>query len=230
MTALMFSNVSKRLSKNPIVSELDFRIESGEFVFLLGPIGSGKTTILNLASGLLEPDCGQISVFSQSYATHGSFIRERINFASSTSRLNGYSSVYENLLTFCRLYAIPNPAQKINEVIALLEPIRHIPPTRKVYGLSAGESALINLYKSLLNSPKLLFLDEITSHFDPVLTKAVLRLLRTLNRKRGMTILYATQQIRDMHRTGNRVIVMKKGMISHNRRVRIKKSYDRYYA
>lgn len=219
MQALEFIDVSKHFYNKPALNSVSFQINIGEMISVIGPIASGKTTILSLATGLLQPDSGSIRVFGTSMTLRPNSILQRINFASSSSRLSGYATVLENYLTFCRLYNIQNPLKKIQQISALLNISHLVNGKVKTFRLSAGENSLVNLGKSLLNNPDLLLLDEITAHLDPITSTKIVAILRKINNKSKTTIVFSTHQIEDAQKLSNHFIILKHGTLIHNGRL-----------
>ena len=216
MSIITFKNVTKIYSGRPIVSNVSFAIQKGERCGILGPVGSGKTTLLNLTTGIITPDRGIVSVFGASMANRPLPILQKINVASASSRLSGYSSVMENLLTYCRLYSVARPMEKIESLVRALKIRRLVFSGIKVYRLSTGENLMINLCKALLNDPELLLLDEITSHLDPQSTKTVLLMIKQLSVSRAVTILFASQQVADVAFLCKRFLLLQGGKVIHD--------------
>lgn len=165
--------------------------------------------------GLLEPDEGDVSVFSSSYKNNRQNILQKINFASSSTRLSGYASVKENLETFAALYQIPKPDKKIRFLTQLLNISSLLDSNSKVYKLSTGENAKVNMCKSLLNDPEILFLDEITAHLDQRSIQKIFSYLKHENLRRNLTILFVSHNVDHLHEICNKLIYMKQGKITN---------------
>lgn len=185
----------------------------GEIVGVTGPIGAGKTSLVYTALGLIKPDSGCVSFFSHPFDTHRQEILQQINFASSYLRLNGYSSVKENLLTFARLYQIKNPVEKIERLANTFDILYLLSSNRKVYKLSSGENIKVNLCKAFLNDPKILFLDEITAHLDPKSIIVLHQYIIAQHKQTNLTVLYVSQRINELQKLCNRLVYMEHGTI-----------------
>ncbi len=229
MAALEFIKVTKRFSGKAIVSNLSFSVQRGEALGILGPVGAGKTTVLLLAVGLLSPERGSIHVLGSSMESRPVSVLAKMNLASASVRLSGYSSVFESLLTYARLYGVARPVEKVHTLARVLGVDSLLASGIKIFRLSAGENAKVNLCKALLNDPDVLLLDEITSHLDPRTKDQVLTLLKTIQKKRAMTIVFASQQVDDVQALCRRVLILNAG-----KRVYLgaypKKNIFRYYA
>ena len=185
--------LSKTFDGAQALKGLSLRAREGEIFGLLGPNGAGKTTALHILMGIIEPDGGRVSIlglcpFSQAYE-----VRSRINFCSAYVQLPFNLPVRGNLDIFARLYGVPDPAARVQE---LLETFQLEGFSAKQTGsLSAGEQTRLNLAKCLLNDPAVLFLDEPTASLDPDMAHSVRDVLRRLKRERRMTIVYTSHNM-----------------------------------
>ena len=181
---------------------------------ITGPIGAGKTTLIQMALGLITPDSGAIHMLNLPLESHRQTLLQQINFASSSLRLNGYSSIMENLMTFSGLYNIDHAKEKIQKLSDEFH-IRHLLDSgEKVYKLSSGENSTVNLCKALLNNPVLLFFDEITAHMDPSGIRRFYKYLRSFKRNSGSVVLIS-QNISELQYACDRIIFMRKGHITN---------------
>ena len=178
---------------------------------LLGVNGAGKTTAMNLLLGLTTPTSGMIRIFGKDLWKHRIEILKQVNFSSAYTSLPSNLLVWQNLMVFARLYAVPKPKQRIDELLELLD-ITHL--RKSVTGkLSAGESTRLNLAKALLNEPRLLLLDEPTASLDPDIADRVRKLLRKLQQERGLSILYTSHNMRDIEEVCDRLIFLHGGKV-----------------
>lgn len=190
---------------------LSFTIAEGESLGLLGVNGAGKTTAMNLLLGLTTPTSGTIRIFGRDLWQHRVELLREINFTSAYTSLPSNLLVWQNLLVFAKLYRVPDPKQRIDELLELLD-ITHL--RKAVTGrLSAGESTRVNLAKALLNRPRLLLLDEPTASLDPDIADRVRVLLRTLQRDTGLSLLYTSHNMRDIEEVCDRLIFLQAGSV-----------------
>lgn len=188
-----------------------FKLHRGEVLGLLGANGAGKTTAMNCLLGLTLPTSGELIAFGMPLQAHRIEILRRANFSSAYTALPGNLLVGQNLLVFARIYGVPNPKKKIAELLELLE-ISHL--QKRVTGqLSAGESTRVNLVKAFLNDPELLMLDEPTASLDPDIADKVRKVVRKVQRERGIGILYTSHNMRDIEEVCDRVIFLHQGRI-----------------
>ena len=190
---------------------LSFTVDEGEALGLLGVNGAGKTTAMNLILGLTTPSSGSVHIFGKEFWKNRIEILRQVNFTSAYTALPSNLLVWQNLLVFAKLYKVPRPKQRVEELLDLLD-IAHL--RKSVTGrLSAGESTRVNLAKALLNSPRLLLLDEPTASLDPDIADRVRKLLRQLQRDHGLSILYTSHNMRDIHEVCDRLIFLHAGKV-----------------
>ena len=190
---------------------LSFTVAEGESLGLLGVNGAGKTTAMNLLLGLTTPTSGTVRIFDLDLWKHRIEILRQVNFSSAYTALPSNLLVWQNLLVFAKLYRVPRPKQRIDELLELLD-ISHL--RKSVTGtLSAGESTRVNLAKALLNKPRLLMLDEPTASLDPDIANRVRKLLRHLQQETGLSILYTSHNMRDIEEVCDRLVFLHGGRV-----------------
>lgn len=208
---LQADRLVKRFGAFTALDGLSFVVAPGESLGLLGVNGAGKTTAMNLLLGLTTPTSGSVQVFGKEFWKHRTEILGRINFSSAYTSLPSNLLVWQNLLVFARLYRVPKPKQRIDDLLELLD-ITHL--RKSVTGrLSAGESTRVNLAKALLNEPRLLLLDEPTASLDPDIADRVRKLLRKLQADQGISILYTSHNMKDIEEVCDRLIFLHRGKV-----------------
>jgi ABC-2 type transport system ATP-binding protein len=193
------------------VDGLSFRVEEGAITGLLGPNGAGKTTTIQMLLDLITPTSGAIRVMGKEYRLAREEILGQLNFSSPYVSLPGNLTVYENLLTFGRLYGIKNLRAEIDYLADFFE-IRDF--LRKLtYNLSTGQLTRLNLTKALLNKPKLLLLDEPTASLDPDIADRTRMLLKRIQKEKGVTILYTSHNMEEVEEICDRIIFIQHGRL-----------------
>jgi ABC-2 type transport system ATP-binding protein len=201
----------KVFGKTVAVDELSFRLERGEILGLLGPNGAGKTTAISMLLSLVTPTAGRIRMLGREMPRDRVAILERCNFSSAYVNLPSNLRVRENLTVFAKLYGVRRHRERIAELLDLFEAT---PLAGRVTGaLSSGESTRVNLCKALLNEPELLLLDEPTASLDPDMADKVRRILRTVQREKGISMLYTSHNMRDVEEVCDRALFMNKGRL-----------------
>jgi ABC-2 type transport system ATP-binding protein len=193
------------------VADLSFRVHRGEVVGLLGANGAGKTTAMHIILGLVTPTAGRVRIFGMDPVKEREAILRRCNFASAYTGLPGNLLVWQNLMVFGKLYGVKDLRNRIGELLEMFE-IGHL-RDRLTSHLSAGEATRLHLCKALLNEPGLLMLDEPTASLDPDIADKVRKILRRIQRERGIAILYTSHNMRDIEEVCDRVIFMHKGKV-----------------
>ena len=201
----------KTFGTSTALDGLSFTLAEGESLGLLGVNGAGKTTAMNLLLGLTTPTSGMVRIFGLDLWKHRIEILRQVNFSSAYTALPSNLLVWQNLTVFAKLYGVARPKQRIEELLELLD-ITHL--RKSVTGtLSAGESTRVNLAKALLNKPRLLLLDEPTASLDPDIADRVRKLLRKLQHENGLSILYTSHNMRDIHEVCDRLIFLHGGKV-----------------
>ncbi len=186
------------------VRDVSFKVRRGEIFGLLGPNGAGKTTTINMLTGILTPDSGTVKFFGMSECEE---TRNRINTATAYNNLNGVITVQQNLRVYAKMYNIRNANAVIDDLLQKFE-INDL-RNRRVYDLSSGQKTRVNLCKSLINSPDLIFLDEATAGLDPHIAHEVRKKIKELK----TTVIFTSHIMYEVEELCNRVAFLSKGKI-----------------
>ena len=143
---------------------------------------------------------------------HREEILGNINFSSPYVSLPGNLKVKENLLTFARLYNVKNPEKKVRELAEFFEITSMM--DKMTLNLSTGQLTRLNLCKAFLNDPKVLLLDEPTASLDPDIADRVRKMLKTMQKKHNVTIIYTSHNMAEIEELCDRVIFINKGKIT----------------
>jgi len=205
------NNITKTFNGNKAVDNISFEVYQGEILGLLGLNGAGKTTTLQMLLGLTTPTSGDIKILGLDILHHKEKILQDVNFSSSYVSMPYSLTIMENLIVFARLYGVKNQKEKIAGLLQDFE-IEDI-KDRVVRSLSTGQIARACLVKALLNDPKILFLDEPTASLDPDIADKTRKLLKEIQREKGLSILYTSHNMKEMEEMSDRVIFLDKGKI-----------------
>ncbi len=209
---LEVKNISKKFNKVLAVNDISFTIEKNSTLGLLGPNGCGKTTSIGMMLGLISPSSGKILIDNKEFNSKNRIeLLSLINFASPYIELPKKLSVFENLNVYARLYGVKNVVQRIDEMVENLNLKDFI--HKKNGELSSGQKNRVSLAKSLINKPKLLFLDEPTASLDPDVGDYVRTFLENYKSQNELTVLLASHNMTEVERLCDNVIMMKKGKI-----------------
>ena len=163
---LEIKNLVKKFNSTIAVNNISFEIEKNKTLGLLGPNGCGKTTSIGMMLGLITPTSGQIFINGINLEPKNRIELLRLmNFASPYVELPKKLTVKQNLEIYARLYGVKNITERITEMSEDLNLENFL--NKKTGELSSGQKNRVSLAKSLINKPKLLFLDEPTASLDP---------------------------------------------------------------
>jgi len=192
---------------------IDLQIEEREIFGILGPNGAGKTTLLSILCTLLLPDRGNVYILGMDGLHEERQIRKRVNIVSGNANFLWSLTVKENLHYYGMLYGLPRKERekKVETLIDLfnLKEHRNIPFDE----LSTGMKQRLSLAKSLMNDPEVLFLDEPTVGLDPDVSIRIREGILSIHKKRGMTILLTTHNMKEAEYLCGRIAFLKEGEI-----------------
>ncbi len=209
MPALELNAIVKKYDHVVAVESATLSVHPGEIVGLLGPNGAGKTTTFTMVLGVLLPTSGTILIDGIDLRANRSEALSRTNFAAVYAQLPGNLTVLQNLRIFGLLYQVPNLEEKISELLQEfdLEKFRDT----KVGVLSSGEQTRVGIAKALLNSPKLLLLDEPTASLDPSSAQVVRERIRAYAGSGMGGVLWTSHNMHEVAEVCDRVIFFSHG-------------------
>ncbi len=209
---LEVKNLTKKFNSLIAVKDISFTIEKNKTLGLLGPNGCGKTTSIGMMLGLITPTSGQITI-DKIFLNPKNRIEllSLMNFASPYIELPKKLTVKQNLEVYARLYGVKNVKDRISEMSEDLNLISFL--DKKTGELSSGQKNRVSLAKSLINKPKLLFLDEPTASLDPDVGDFVRAYLEKYKEENELTILLASHNMKEVERLCDSIVMMKKGEI-----------------
>ena len=209
---LEVKNLVKKFKTTLAVNNLSFKIEKNRTFGLLGPNGCGKTTTIGMMLGLISPTSGEILIDGIKFNSQNRIkLLSNMNFASPYIELPKKLTVRQNLEIYARLYGIDDKIERIEELIEDLNLISFL--NKNTGELSSGQKNRVSLAKSLINKPKLLFLDEPTASLDPDVGDFVREYLEKYKLKNELTILLASHNMKEVERLCSEIIMMKQGRI-----------------
>lgn len=209
MNAIELTNVVKKYKNKTVVNNINLNIKEGELFSLLGTNGAGKTTTIKMISTLIKQNSGTIKVLGYDTIKDYKIIRNKINVSPQETAVAMNLTVYENLDFMANVYQIENKKNKIDNLIKTfkLEEVLK----QKAKTLSGGYMRKLSIAISLINDPKILFLDEPTLGLDVLSRKELWNTINTLKGK--ITIILTTHYMEEAESLSDRVAIMNKGNI-----------------
>lgn len=197
----------------PALDGIDFTIQEGEFVIIVGPSGAGKTTVLNILGGMDTATMGKVLVAGNDIAGYNErqltrYRRDDIGFVFQFYNLVQNLTARENVELASQISKTPLEAERVLEEVGLSDRMDNFPAQ-----LSGGEQQRVAIARALAKNPKLLLCDEPTGALDYMTGKAILKLLQDTCRERKMTVIVITHNSA-LTPMADRVIKIKNGKVT----------------
>ena len=194
------------------VEDVTFDVQAGEVFGLLGPNGAGKTTTLRMLAGLIAPSTGEASVAGIPLSPQTiDGVRAKVGFLTEAPGLWERLSVWMNLLTYARLYQLPDPEGAVTRVLQRFDLLDR----RDSLGgeLSKGLKQRVAIARTLMHDPAVVLLDEPTSGLDPQSSRMVREVILDL-RARGHAVIISTHNLDEAERVSDRVGVLRRRFLA----------------
>ena len=209
----MYSIETKKLTKKfkdkIAVNEIDLNIKQGELFALLGVNGAGKTTTIKMLSGLILPTSGEIIIENMNMKKDVFKIKEILNVSPQETAIAPNLTVKENLEFMAGVYQIKDKEKKIDELIKQFKLDEVL--NKKAKTLSGGWQRKVSIAISLINDPKILFLDEPTIGLDVIARKELWKIINSLKGK--ITIILTTHYMEEAESLSDRIGIMANGKL-----------------
>ena len=205
-------NLKKSYGDIQAVDDISFCVEEGSLFSFLGVNGAGKSTTINILTTLLAKGSGKVKINGFDISTQAEQVRSLIGVVFQDSVLDTTLSVRDNLLIRGSLYGFSHAKLKdaVNKVIRLTDMKEF---EKRPYGkLSGGQQRRVDIARSLIHSPKLLFLDEPTTGLDPKTRQDIWSLIHNMQQENGMTVFLTTHYMEEAANSNN-IVVIHKGKI-----------------
>ena len=211
MAVVSIERLGKRYGRRPAVDGVSFEVNEREVVGLLGPNGSGKTTILRILTGYLRPSEGNVRIDGFDVVRDGHQARARVGYVPENAPLYGHMRVDEFLRFMGRLRGLRGPALR-RGIESARTRLALGPVGDAVIGrLSRGYRQRVSIAQAVLHEPKLLVLDEPTNGLDPRQIIELRGLLRTL--AQDSAVLVTSHILAEMERVADRVAILLDGRL-----------------
>ena len=190
-------NLHKSFKDVKAVDDISFSVKEGELFAFLGVNGAGKSTTINIISGILNKDRGSVFVCGEDIDKNADKIKSSIGIVFQNSVLDKKLSGYDNLKYRAALYGIfgaefKKRLQEMTELLDLKDILK-----RPINKLSGGQKRRLDIARALIHRPKLLILDEPTTGLDPKTRITVWKVIDTLRKEEGLTVFLTTHYMEE---------------------------------
>lgn len=211
---LTFSHVDFKYYNQPVFTDLNLQINEGEFVFLIGKSGIGKTTLLQMIYMNVLPQSGYVQFDKFSSETIKSrdlpFLRRKLGIVFQDFQLLQDRNVYENLAFVLQVTGARRSSVKRKVYSALSEVGLSHKQTNMPHELSGGEQQRVAIARAIINEPLLILADEPTGNLDPETASEILDILKKIN-SRGTAVLFATHNYDLVRKFDTKIIKLENG-------------------
>ena len=209
-------HVKKSFSKNDVLKDINFKLDKGENLVVLGKSGSGKSVLIKCMVGLIEPDDGKIVLFGKNISELKSdelnTLRKKVGFLFQSAALYDSMTVRENLE-----FPLRDQSKSKEEINTLVvEALKNVGLEAAIdkmpSELSGGMRKRVGLARTLILKPEIMLYDEPTTGLDPITSKEISQLILEVQKKYNTASIIITHDIECARITANRMIVVKDGV------------------
>ncbi len=205
---LSLKGISKKYGNNQVLKNLDFTVEEGTIMGLVGKNGAGKSTMIKCLLGLIRPDEGQSLVFGESSWDLSAAVKHRIGYVPQTVTGFSWMSAWDMLEYIGSFYSHWDEA-RVKELLEEWDIDHHA----RVGSLSEGERQKLAIIQTMGHDPDVYILDEPVASLDPVARRKFIKQVIDMNINRNKTVLFSTHITSDLERVAADVSLLKDGVI-----------------
>ncbi len=211
------NHLYKSYGQQVVLDDINFSIQKGVITGLLGPNGAGKTTLVSILIGIIRRDKGEISIDGLDLDNHLPEIQTVCSIVPQNLAIYPMLSAYENLEYFGGLQGLKG--RKLKSRIDYCTEVASLQSflTKRVHKFSGGMKRRLNLAIGLLNTPRLLYLDEPTVGVDTQSRNYILEMIKNINRKEGTTIIYTSHYMEEIEQVSDMIAIIDEGHLILNR-------------
>lgn len=221
--SIVTNHLTKKYAGITAVNDLSLSVEQGSLVAFLGVNGAGKSTTINMLTTALQPTDGNAQIAGYTLGKDDAAIRSVIGVVFQQSLLDPLLSVKENLIVRASFYAIDKPAQRIDELAALIGLTDFL--DRKYGKLSGGQRRRADIARALIQKPSILFLDEPTTGLDPKSREGVWKTVANLQKDTGLTVFLTTHYMEEAERADDVYVISKGEIVAHDTPYALRSQY-----
>lgn len=207
------TDLRKQFSTFEAVKGITFSVPQGSIFAFLGPNGAGKTTTIKMLTTLLKPTSGTLSLAGFNPVTEQAKARHAFGIVFQDTSLDDELTAEENLELHGVLYGVAKTIRRhrMKELLEFVELLDRKDDIVKHF--SGGMKRRLEIARSLIHHPKILFLDEPTVGLDPQTRNHLWQYIRTLSKKEGMTVFFTTHYMEEAERMAEHIAIMDHGKI-----------------
>ena len=207
MLVVSVRHLSKRYGEHSAVIDVSFSVAAGETVAVLGPNGAGKTTTMEILEGFVQRSGGTVEVLGADPGRAGAHWRSQIGMVLQSTSLDSGLTVGQTVGLYAGLYPAPLPVGEVLDMVGLIAEAK-----TRVDQLSGGQQRRVDLAVGIVGRPKVLFLDEPTTGFDPDAREHAWATVESLTAG-GTTVLLTTHYLEEARQLANRILVLAEGRV-----------------
>ena len=207
---LELKNIEKSFDNVNVLNHVNFSVEDGEIVSILGSSGSGKTTLLNIILGITQPDSGEI-FFDTHDITKVSMENRGFNIVFQDYALFPNLNAYENIVYGLRNKPNISTSEEVQELVELLGLKAHL--NKNIEQLSGGQKQRVALARTLVMKPKILLLDEPLSALDGVIKESIKDKIKQIAKEYHLTTIIVTHDPEEALSLSDKVMIINSGTI-----------------
>ena len=211
--AIVVENLVKKFKDVTAVNGISFTVKEGEIYGLLGPNGAGKTTTIHILTTLLKPTSGKVQVAGFDAVRQAAEVRKRIGVVFQDPSLDNQLTAWDNMYIHGMLYGLSGSElkKKIDDLLEFVELKQYA--NKLVRYFSGGMRRRLEIVRSLLHEPDILFLDEPTIGLDPQTRVKIWDYIMAIKKEKGMTIVLTTHYMDEAEQLCDRIAIMDHGKI-----------------
>ncbi len=227
MPIIVVEDFVKKYGSFTAVDRVSFTVETGSIFAFLGPNGAGKSTTISTLCTITDKTSGTLLIDGKDIATEKNAVRNAIGVVFQDSTLDSKMTVEENLNMHCVFYHVPKSI--VNERIDFVLNIVNLSEWKKamVSSLSGGMKRRVEIARSLLHIPKVLFLDEPTTGLDPQTRANIWEYILKLQKERNITIFLTTHYMEEAEICDNVAVIDHGKIIAFDKPSELKKQYSK---
>jgi cell division transport system ATP-binding protein len=216
-SVISFKNIRVAYNQRPVLDDIDFTLENGEFTYLIGQTGAGKSSFLRLIYRDLLPDHGTVRVADMDVTSLPDkkvpYLRRRLGIVFQDFQLLSDRTVYDNVafslqVTGEKKSYIKQRVLEVLGMVGLSHKRKNMPED-----LSGGEKQRVVIARALANEPRIMLADEPTGNLDPEASASIMELLKQIN-NRGMAVLMVTHDYKTVKQYPYRTLKLENGQIT----------------